>query len=339
MGSGRLWPARPRLVTHEGAHAAEGRRVERSRREVALLWHVRGAPPCCSLSFRAPQLLTRTHLLSRLVSRLRYHTLALTEAGDTFSFGFGGSFLNGAGGLGHGDRTTLETPTKLDSFTAAAVSAGGYHSVAVDASGSVWSWGRGEWGRLGHNESSDCYEPTLLESVDIGEVASVLAGDVHTGALTTGGAVYTWGRNENWQLGYEVTGLLNAGQSLDAQQEPQIVEIPSEATVTKLSCGELGTAALLSDGTIYVWGMGRFFEPTKLPGVVESVDGTVVDLQVGAYHLALLTDAGGVYTFGTGPSLGLPRTARRQWELAPLEVEGRVVSMSCGPYTTALVVA
>ena len=85
--------------------------------------------------------------------------------------------------------------------------------------------------------------------------------------------------------------------------------------------------------------MGRFFEPTKLPGVVESVDGTVVDLQVGAYHLALLTDAGGVYTFGTGPSPGLPRTARRQWELAPLEVEGRVVSMSCGPYTTALVVA
>ena len=26
------------------------------------------------------------------------------------------------------------------------------------------------------------------------------------------GQLYTWGRNEHWQLGYEVSGLLNSGQ-------------------------------------------------------------------------------------------------------------------------------
>lgn len=194
-----------------------------------------------------------------------YHTLALTEAGEVYSCGFGGSFLNGVGGLGTGERTQVETPVKLAAFggddselgvAAAVVSAGGYHSVALDAEGGAWSWGRGEWGRLGHTDSSDCYEPTRIESEELGpRVRACLAGDVHSGALAPDGSVYTWGRNENWQLGYEVSGLLNAGQSLDAQQEPQIVEMDTESKVSQLSCGELGTAALLEDGSVYVWGV------------------------------------------------------------------------------------
>lgn len=123
------------------------------------------------------------------------------------------------------------------------------------------------------------------------------------------------------------------------------MEFPSDATVTMLAGGELGTAALMSDGTVYAMGMGRFFEPTKLPGA-EGVDGTIVDMQVGAYHIGLLTDTGKLYTFGTGTALALPKVARPQWELAEVnahwgdELQGkRVVSFSCGPYSTAMVVA
>ena len=47
----------------------------------------------------------------------------------------------------------------------------------------------------------------------------------HTGVLGADGLVYTWGRNEHWQLGYEVVGLLNSGQSFDAQQVPMVVPI------------------------------------------------------------------------------------------------------------------
>lgn len=50
------------------------------------------------------------------VSCGQYHTLALNEDGEVFSVGFGGSFINGAGGLGHGDRTQLETPAQLSAF-------------------------------------------------------------------------------------------------------------------------------------------------------------------------------------------------------------------------------
>lgn len=139
--------------------------------------------------------------------------------------------------------------------------------------------------------------------------------------------------------------MLNAGQSLDAQQEPMQVEFPTETTVTMLAGGELGTAALMSDRSVYVMGMGRFFEPTKLPGA-ENLDGEIVDMQVGAYHIGLLTDTGKLYTFGTGTALALPKAARPQWELAEVtahwgdELKGcKVVSMSCGPYATAMVIA
>ena len=58
--------------------------------------------------------------------------------------------------------------------------------------------------------------------------------------------------------------------------------------------------------------------------------------------MALLTDSGRMYSFGTGPSLGLPRSARQQWELIEVtahSLEGkRVLDMCCGPYSTAMIV-
>jgi alpha-tubulin suppressor-like RCC1 family protein len=223
-----------------------------------------------------------------------YHTLALTAEGEVYSCGFGGSFFNGAGGLGHGNRTQLESFTRLSAFggsdsttgvAAATVSAGGYHSLARDVNGGVWTWGRGEWGRLGHGDAGDCLEPTRVEGVelDLPAVSKASVGESHCGCLVDG-IVYTWGRNEQWQLGYEVAGLLNAGQSLDAQQDPHAVELPEEAApITHLACGEQGTVALAEDGAIWVCGMSRFFEPTRLR--TDGLEGEIVDIQVGANHV------------------------------------------------------
>lgn len=105
------------------------------------------------------------------------------------------------------------------------------------------------------------------------------------------GQLYTWGRNEHWQLGYEVSGLLNSGQSFDAQQEPAPVPLPEGAgRVVDVACGELGTAVLLEDDSVWMWGMRRYFEPTLLPGsggrdAADSgvrVEGKVAQLEVGA---------------------------------------------------------
>jgi len=45
-----------------------------------------------------------------------YHTLAMTTGGEVYSTGFGGSFFNGAGGLGHGNRSQLDEPKRIPTF-------------------------------------------------------------------------------------------------------------------------------------------------------------------------------------------------------------------------------
>ena len=62
-----------------------------------------------------------------------------------------------------------ETPTLLEAFgeeaevRASTVSAGGFHSLALDTERGMWSWGRGEWGRLGFGDSADQLEPQQLD--------------------------------------------------------------------------------------------------------------------------------------------------------------------------------
>ena len=44
--------------------------------------------------------------------------------------------------------------------------------------------------------------------------------------------------------------------------------MPEEAggsPVVKVAVGEMGTAALLEDGSVWLWGMSRYFTPTRLP--------------------------------------------------------------------------
>jgi E3 ubiquitin-protein ligase HERC2 len=273
-----------------------------------------------------------------------------------YSCGFGGSFFNGAGGLGQGDRQQRETPTILDAFgeeaevLASTASAGGYHSLALDTERGMWSWGRGEWGRLGFGDSSDQLEPQQLDEQGEGggppiEARALVAGEAHSACLAADGRVFTWGRNEHWQLGYEVAGLLNSGQSFDAQAEP--AEVPwaeaagEGARARMLAVGEKGTAVLLEDERVLLWGMARHFHPTLVPGI-DAVAGRVVDMQVGADHLALLTDEGRVWSYGKGTALAMPKAERKSWELLEVTAHSligrRVLQIACGSNTTAFIV-
>ena len=57
--------------------------------------------------------------------------------------------------MGHGDEETQLLPKKVEAFAGrrvVAVSAGGDHSLALTADGTLWSWGGGASGSLGHGE-------------------------------------------------------------------------------------------------------------------------------------------------------------------------------------------
>ncbi len=68
--------------------------------------------------------------------------------------------------------------------------------------GSVFSWGHGREGALGHNDRSDCTTPRKVLGLLAGEkVISVKCGGDFTVALTEHGKVYTWGADDEGQLG------------------------------------------------------------------------------------------------------------------------------------------
>ena len=83
--------------------------------------------------------------------------------------------------------------------SAASVSAGYGHSLALAADGTVRSWGDDSWGALGVGRP--LANPTPTPVLGLTNVIQVVAGDEYTAALKADGSVWTWGRNENGQLG------------------------------------------------------------------------------------------------------------------------------------------
>jgi len=84
------------------------------------------------------------------VSAGLYHSLALTADGGVWSWG-GGIFVR----LGHGDEQNQPLPKKIEALAGqrvVAVSAALSHSLAITADGAVFTWGKGEYGCLGHGE-------------------------------------------------------------------------------------------------------------------------------------------------------------------------------------------
>ena len=57
--------------------------------------------------------------------------------------------------MGHGDAQNRLLPKKIEALAGrrvVATSLGGDHNVALTADGAVFTWGEGEYGRLGHGE-------------------------------------------------------------------------------------------------------------------------------------------------------------------------------------------
>ena len=138
-----------------------------------------------------------------------------------------------------------------------------------------------------------------------------------------------------------MVGLLNSGQSFDAQDAPLRVDFADGAPVASVGVGETSTIALMADGDVWLWGMRRYYEPTRLSVGRELLDGlTIANVQCGGSHATLLTTCGRCFTYGKGTALGLSKAERKSWELTEVSsfVGRKVLSVACGEYNTAFIV-
>jgi len=69
------------------------------------------------------------------------------------------------GKLGHGDTLTLDTPKLIDTLLAKRVfyiACGSAHSAAITSDGELYTWGQGQYGRLGHSDEVSQHTPKLV---------------------------------------------------------------------------------------------------------------------------------------------------------------------------------
>eukprot|EP00736_Rhodelphis_marinus_P014059 Rmarinus@m.24917 len=138
------------------------------------------------------------------------HTCMLSEDGRVYTWGSGNHCQ-----LGHGDRRGLSAPRQVDALsglTVCDVSCGFYHTAAVTLTGAMYTWGAGDHGKLGHNNTLDLPLPTYVEGLKGLAVKKVSCGGEHTVALLGSCDVYTWGHGQRGRLGLGVAFVRPAGK-------------------------------------------------------------------------------------------------------------------------------
>uniref|UniRef100_M8BZS0 Uncharacterized protein n=1 Tax=Aegilops tauschii TaxID=37682 RepID=M8BZS0_AEGTA len=135
-----------------------------------------------------------------LISAGANHSVALLSGQMVCSWGRGED-----GQLGHGDSEDRPVPTVLTSFDVPRITSvvcGADHTAAYsDDEMQLYSWGWGDFGRLGHGNSSDVFNPQPVVALQGMKIKQVACGDSHCLAVTVTGQVHSWGRNQNGQLG------------------------------------------------------------------------------------------------------------------------------------------
>lgn len=187
------------------------------------------------------------------------HTCALLSDGKVRCWGH-----NTYGQLGYGHTEQVgdnEAPASVTEVQvggpAIQISAGGYNTCALLATGRLVCWGYNEYGQLGYPDYyywhyvGDNETPAQVGTIDVGDtVLQVAQGLVHTCALLSNGTVKCWGYGGHGRPGY------GNGSTL-IQPPAQTVDLGG-ASAYYLTAGDNHTCALLSTGKARCWGYGAY---------------------------------------------------------------------------------
>lgn len=133
--------------------------------------------------------------------------------------------------------------------------------MCLTAKKKIFTWGEGQYGKLGHGNEEDLLKPTEITMLSNMRVIDMSAGDAHSAAVTQNKKLYMWGNGDYGRLG---TGFENSEKS------PTLVEDLNDKEVVRVSCGAFHTLAMTINGRLWAWGQDKY---NKLGlGKLESVN-------------------------------------------------------------------
>ena len=173
----------------------------------------------------------------------RYHSSAIKTDGTLWLWGYGGN-----GQLGRNNITSFLGPVETVSGGTdwKSSSLGRNHSVAIKTDGTLWVWGAGANGRLGTNNVIDRSSP--VQTVSGGTNWKIIStGLYNNSAIKTDGTLWVWGFN-----GPE--GRLGTNDAI-ARSSP-VQTVSGGTNWRSVSNAAAHTAAIKTDGTLWLWGLG-----------------------------------------------------------------------------------
>ncbi len=179
------------------------------------------------------------------------------------------------GEFGNNSTTGSSVPVKtMDDVSV--VSAGGQTTAIVKTDGTLWMCGRNDYGQIG--DSTYIVRKTPVKVMD--DVRTAKAGMCSSYAIKTDGTLWAWGRNDRHQLG--------DGTSEDACLPVKVMD--DVIQVEAAADGSCWTAAVKTDGTLWIWGATQA-TPMKLMDDVAFVS-------AGREHVSIVKADGTLWSFG-----------------------------------------
>lgn len=223
--------------------------------------------------------------LSNIVDIAAGHqfSMALDSSGRVYAWG-----NNKNGQVGNGNTYPFFTTAQLVSGISniESISAGHYHALAQNSSGTVYGWGKATTGAFGFSAASNNYTPT---TIPVDNVEKAVAGLDNSFFIKTDGTVYACGNNSYGQLG---DGTITSRNTISAVNISNVADISSN----------FSTVFLKSDGSVYGCGANAYGQlglgyTSTIERNICHVPGTYLAVSTGGSHTLFLKE-NGLYSAG-----------------------------------------
>lgn len=121
------------------------------------------------------------------------------------------------------------------------ISGGNQHACAIRTDGTVWCWGRNDYGQLGDGTIADSAVPVQVAGIT--DAHEVRAGELFSCARSGAGAMQCWGRNDFGQLG--------DGTKADSRTPVQVQNVSG---ATSIALGDSFACVIAGGGAVSCWG-------------------------------------------------------------------------------------
>ena len=195
---------------------------------------------------------------NQIVASTTGHALGIKTDGTLWAWG--NNQYNELG-LNEPTQTNYSSPVQIGTSSWTKVSAGSNNSFAIRDGGSLFGWGRNQYGQIGDATTNNRSSPVQIGNSSWTQVA---AGDSFVAAINAIGQLFTWG--------YGINGRLGSGATA-SRSSP--VQVGTSSWIAISTGGTENTVALTIAYTLFSWGINNTGQVGDATTVIKSAPAAV----------------------------------------------------------------